>query len=256
MKKLRGYLALALILLALLLLDPVQRVVIAPWARLSPSRRIRIFTRWQRFLARGILGTLRHVGGAQIEEVPRIQGRAGVLILMNHQSVLDIPLVVTAVHEAYPRIVTRKRYLRWIPQISHMVRLYQYPVVDPAANAEELHRMLASVGDAARTSDVPLAIFPEGTRTKDGEIGRFRSRGLKLILQQRPWSVYVLVADGFWQRAKMKHFLAGIGNIHGRIALAGPFEWEDPKGDADAFCGELRRHMVETLAALRDPVRA
>lgn len=256
MKKLRGYLALALILLALLLLDPVQRVVVAPWARLSPSRRIRVFSRWQRFLACGILDTLRHVGGAQIQEVPRIQGRPGVLILMNHQSVLDIPLVVAAVQGTYPRIVTRKRYLRWIPQISHMVRLYQYPIVDPAANPEELQRMLASVGEAARTSDVPMAIFPEGTRTKDGEIGRFRSRGLKLILRQRPWSVYVLVADGFWQRAKLKDFLAGVGNIRGRVALAGPFEWKDPDGDADAFCREMRRHMVDTLAGLRGAVRA
>jgi 1-acyl-sn-glycerol-3-phosphate acyltransferase len=114
--------------------------------------------------------------------------------------------------------------------------------------------MLASIRDAARSSDVPLAVFPEGTRTRDGEIGRFKTRGLKLIFKQRPWSVYVLVADGFWQRAKVKHFLAGMGDIQGRIAVVGPFEWEDPRGDVDAFCDEMRRHMVQSLAALREPV--
>jgi len=256
LKKLRGYLALVLILLAYILLDPVQRLVIAPWARFAPSRRIHIFSRWQRFLANGTLGTLRLVGGAEIPDVPRIQGKAGILVLMNHQSVLDILLVVASIHDSYPRIVTRKRYVRWIPLISHLVRLYQYPVVDPSANAQEGRRMVSSIREAARSSDVPLAIFPEGTRTRDGEIGHFRTKGLKIILRQRPWSVYVLVADGFWQRAKMKHFLNGVGSTRGRMTLLGPFAWDDPHGDADAFCGEMRRHMVDSLAALREAAPA
>ena len=54
--------------------------------------------------------------------------------LMNHQSLFDIPLVVQSVVRGYPRIVTRQRYSRSIPLISHMVKLYQYPVVAPSAN--------------------------------------------------------------------------------------------------------------------------
>ncbi len=253
MKTLRGYLALAIVLLAFLLLDPIQRIFVAPWARAAPPRRIRMYSRWQRFLANGILGTLRLVAGADIQPLPRIQGREGVLVLMNHQSLLDIPLVVSTIHGTYPKIVTRKRYLRSIPLISHMIRLYEYPVVDSKANSAETRRMLASIRDAARSSDVPLAIFPEGTRSSDGEIGRYRSTGLKLILKQRPWTVYVLVADGFWQRAKLKDFLRGVGDIRGRLKLVGPFEWEDPRGDTEAFCGAMRQHMVESLAALREP---
>ncbi|NJD18262.1 MAG: 1-acyl-sn-glycerol-3-phosphate acyltransferase [Gemmatimonadetes bacterium] len=255
MTKLRGYVALALILLAILMLDPVQRVVVAPCSRLAPSRRIRVLSRWQRFLARGILGTLRLVGGAKIQNMPAIQGREGVLVLMNHQSVLDIPLVVAAIRGTYSKIVTRKRYLRGIPLISHLIRLYQYPVVDPAANPEDTKRMLASIREAARTSDVPLVIFPEGTRTKDGEIGRFKTAGLKLILKQRAWSVYVLVADGFWQRAKMKDFLGGLGSLRGEMKLLGPFEWSDRHGDTEAFSEAMRGHMIEALSELRSPGR-
>jgi 1-acyl-sn-glycerol-3-phosphate acyltransferase len=254
--KLRGYAALAVILLALLLLDPVQRLLIAPWAQASPSRRVRVFSRWQRFLALSILRCLRVVGGASIQDVPKIQGREGVLILMNHQSVLDIPLVVAAVHDTYPRIITRKRYVRRIPLISHMIRLYQYPVVDPAANPSETRKMLASIRHAARSSDVPLVIFPEGTRTKDGEIGRFQTTGLRLILRQRAWSVYALVADGFWERAKMKHFLAGVGAIRGRTTLLGPFQWQDPDGDAEAFTEVVRASMVQALAGMRGSASA
>jgi 1-acyl-sn-glycerol-3-phosphate acyltransferase len=248
---LRGYVAVAFILLALVILDPFQRVFIASWARLSPSRRIRIFSRWQRFLAQVVLRPVSVLGGGHIPRVPAIQGREGMLVLMNHQSVLDIPLMVASVHGTYVKIITRKRYQRWIPVISHLIRLYQYPVVDPRANSEETKRMLASIRDAARSSDVPLGIFPEGTRSKDGEIGRYRPTGLKLILKQRPWTVYILVADGFWERAKLKDLLSGMKNIRGKITLVGPFEWENPRGDTEAFSEEMRQHMVEALSSLR-----
>ncbi len=251
MTKLRGYLALSVVWLALVLLDPVQRVVIGPWARVAPSHRVRVFTAWQRFLARIVLGGVHHIGGARIPPVPSIPGRQGILVLMNHQSLLDIPLVVAAVRHAYPRIITRKRYVRWIPLISHMVRLYEYPVVDPSANPRESRRMLGEIRAAGLSSDVPIAIFPEGTRTKDGEIGGFQTTGLKLILKQRRWTVYVLVADGFWERAKLKHFLGGMGGIRGRITLLGPFEWEDPRARPEPFMEDIRNRMVEALAQLR-----
>ena len=251
MSKLRGYVALAVVCLSLLLLDLPQRLFIAPWVRLFPASRVRVLTRWQRFMARVVLDPVEKIGGARIPALPHVPGGPGVLVIMNHQSVLDIPLVVASIYDAYPRIVTRKRYLRWIPLISHMVRLYQYPVVDPTANTGEAKKMLGSISEAAATSDVPLAIFPEGTRTRNGDIGRFKPKGLKLILAERAWTVYVLVADGFWQRAKMKHFLGGMSAIRGEVTMQGPFEWTDPSADPDPFIDEMRQYMVTRLEEMR-----
>ncbi len=254
MSKLRGYLALIFVCLTLLVLDPVQRLLIAPWVRLAPSRRIAVLGRWQRFLAQVVLRPVSVIGGARIPEIPKVPASDGTLVLMNHQSLLDIPLVVASVKDAYPRILTRKRYMRWIPLISHMTRLYQYPAVDPSAKAGSARRMFDEIRDAARSSDVPLAIFPEGTRTRDGEIGRFKTTGLGIILEQRPWTVYVMVADGFWQRAKLKDFLGGMSGIRGRVELIGPFEWPDAGADPGPFIGKMREHMVRRLAEMRAAV--
>lgn len=249
--KLRGYLALATVFVALLLCDPIQRFIIAPWVRLAPRKRIAVFGRWQHAMARVVLEPIRWIGGAHIPELPRIPAGEGTLILMNHQSVLDIPLVVASMEPGYPRIVTRTRYLRWIPLISHMVRLYQYPVVNPAANRSESRKMMKDLTHAARDTDVPLVVFPEGTRTKDGEIGAFKTTGLRLILRQRPWTVYVVVADGFWERAKLKDFLGGMSTIRGHISLTGPLAWTDPRGDSEDFIETTRQIMVTRLAELR-----
>ncbi len=250
--KLRGPIALMIICLGMFVLDPVQRFVIAPWVRLRPASRIPVLGRWIHVVTWFLLTTPRRIAGAQIPEPPRIPCGPGILILMNHQSLFDIPLVAESVDGGYPRIVTRQRYGRWIPTISHIVRLYKYPVVNPLATPGTLRGMVKELIQASRTSDVPLAVFPEGTRTKDGEIGPLKTKGLALVLRARPWKVYVLVIDGFWQTAKFKDLLSGIAGIRGRMELAGTLEWSDPKADPEPFAIQVRTLMVDRLAAMRD----
>ena len=237
---------------AFLVCDLVQRFVIAPWVKLRPSRRIPVLASWIQSMAVLVMGTVHRIGGASLPEPPRIVPTGpGELIVMNHQSVLDIPLVVKTVDGGYPRIVTRARYHRFIPLISHMVRLYQYPVVDPSANARELIESLRSLQEDAARSEVPMAIFPEGTRTRDGEIGRFKKRGLDRILAAREWTVHVFVADGFWKTARLADFLGGMAHIDGRMAYVGRREWTDPSADSGPFIDELREMMMDGLDELR-----
>lgn len=238
--------------LALALADIVQRVVIAPWVKLRPASRIPVLAKWIKIMAWLVTRPVAFLGGCVIPRPQRIvPSGPGVLILMNHQSLFDIPLVIQTVEGGYPRIVTRARYSRYIPLISHMVRLYQYPVVDPAANATAMATMLEGLEDAARTSEVPLAVFPEGTRTKNGEIGRFKKGGLTRVLGARPWTVYVFVADGFWKAAKFKDFVRGVAGVEGKMEHVATLEWTDPAADPIPFLDEVRELMVARLAALR-----
>lgn len=252
MSRLRGYLALLFICLSFLVCDVVQRIIIAPWVKLSPSSRIPILGRWINAMAVVVTLPLRTIGGASIQFPPRIVPCGpGTLILMNHQSIMDIPLVVKTVADGYPRIVTRARYRRFIPLISHMVRLYQYPTVDPTANPREVLKMARAMAHQARDSDVPMALFPEGTRTKDGEIGPFRKRGLSRVLKERAWIVHVFVVDGYWKNARFKDFFSGLGHLEGRVEHAATLEWTDPGADATRFMDEVRDVMVERLAEMR-----
>jgi 1-acyl-sn-glycerol-3-phosphate acyltransferase len=171
---------------------------------------------------------------------------------MNHQSLLDIPLVVqTIAGGGYPRIVTRERYSRRIPLISHMVRLYRYPVVNPAAGSADVRRALEEIGAAARESEVPLVVFPEGHRTRDGEIGHFKRGALSTILAARPWTVYVYVADGFWRVARYRDFVHHVRGVRGTMEHAAVLEWTDPGADPAPFIETIRETMVKRLEAMR-----
>jgi 1-acyl-sn-glycerol-3-phosphate acyltransferase len=236
----------------------VQRFIVAPWVKLRPSSRRSVLGRWIHCMAWLTTRPVAFFSGCTIPKPDRIvPGRPGVLIVMNHQSLLDIPLVIQTVASAYPRIVTRQRYTaRWIPVISQMIRLYQYPTVDPSANADEIRRSLDDLSEAAATSDVPLAIFPEGTRTRNGELGRFKKGALSRILAARPWTVYLYVADGFWRAAKFKDFVRGLSTVEGKMAHVGTLEWTDPAADPTAFIDRMRNMMKERLSAMRGEVPA
>lgn len=250
--KLRGFLALGFISFGFLISDLVQRTVIVAWVWLRPTRRIPVLGRWINLMASLVVSPLRTIGGVGIEDPPRVIPCAPrTMILMNHQSIMDIPLMVRSVKGGYPRIVTRARYMRGIPLISHMVRLYQYPVVDPTANAKEVLRSIRTMAQQARESEVPIGLFPEGTRTRDGEIGEFKVRGLLKLLQQGPWTVHILVVDGYWKTARFRDFMARMSGIDGRIRYLGSMEWTDPKADPIPFMEEVREQMIEGLAELR-----
>lgn len=251
----RAYLALGFMGLVLLLSDVVMRFGLAPLVRGRPGRRRRLLTWWGRAMARSVTKPLHLLGVVSIHDPPRVSGEGGTLLVMNHQSLFDIPILFLAARDNYVRIVTRRRYAHRIPVISQMVRIYQYPVVEPGGTSREKRRSLAELRRAARMDDAPLAIFPEGSRTTDGEIGEFRTGGLRWILRARPWKVHMLVVDGLWRGATARQLLTVPGGLCATVRHAGVLDWPDPRADSEPFVAEMRRRMTVTLAAMRGDTR-
>ncbi len=256
---LRGSLTILVVGVYLLFGDLVQRTVIAASVRIFPGRRNRILSVWQQNIADFIIGTVRHIGGATIQPLPHIPAEEGTLVIMNHQSLLDIPLVVASLRPDHPTIITRSRYARGKPLISHMVRLYQYPTVDPRAMSREDVLNLAEV---VAGSPLPVVIYPEGTRTRDGRIARFKRAGLSAILLRRQWKVRIVTIDGYWQLRSLNDFLTGSSAINGQIDLSEPLQSPDPstpesEASVESFIVELEDRMRGSLAILRgEPVPA
>jgi 1-acyl-sn-glycerol-3-phosphate acyltransferase len=241
--------ALGFVGVTLLVSDLLQRTVVAGAARLFPRARRRILTAWIQAMRVLVLdiGSVA-LGGARVASRPRITSRPGVLVVMNHQSVLDIPLVVRSLEGGYPRIVTRSRYARGIPVISHMVRLYQYPLVDPQATSKG---HVLGLRDAARNGENPLVIFPEGGRSATGELGRWKRPGLRTLLEARQWQVYLVVSDGPWRVRTVSEFARAIPGLNIRITHVGPFDSPPPEGDIEEFISRMETRMKEALAELK-----
>ena len=112
--------------------DLGQRLVIWPAVLLFPLKRRAIVRRWLRFLAKISLWISRVFGGVRVT----VDGTApteSCLLVMNHQSLLDITISVNAAKGPQAVIPTRERYGRGIPGISSLTRLGRFPLVRQAS---------------------------------------------------------------------------------------------------------------------------
>jgi 1-acyl-sn-glycerol-3-phosphate acyltransferase len=246
--KLRGFLTVATAGVFLVLADLVQRLVIVPLVWVAPARKERVLAGWQRWIAGTLIGITRVVGGAKFEPIPTIPSAPGVLVLMNHRSLLDIPIVVRSLSHGYPRIVTRKRYARGVPLISRMLRLYDYPVVDPTGPMKEQLKMLRSVALDPR---VPIVVYPEGTRSRDGALLPFRRGAVDTLLRHRQWGVYLLTSDGTLPCGRLRDMLGGVDTVCCRVSVTGPFATPSDPHEIASWLEEMEGRMRHSLVGLR-----
>jgi 1-acyl-sn-glycerol-3-phosphate acyltransferase len=244
-----GGVTLALVSVLFVMAELLSRLIVVPIVRLRPHRRERILARWAQSLRKAVLGLVRGVGRAHFDIRAEIPAQGGILMVMNHQSLLDIPVAFACVPEGYPRMVTHARYGKGIPLVSHMIDLYGHIPVYPGRTGRG---ELDSLADTARSSQLPIAIFPEGHRTRDGEIREWKRAGLDAFLSARDWTVYVLVLDGLWRTARIPDFIRNLGGVRCRVECAGRFEYDGRGREShDEFVDRLRRVMCDKLAAMR-----
>lgn len=230
------------------------RLVFWPIVRLFPARRRAVMGRWVRLHAHGSLGVARWLAGVRVSiRGPRIPP-GPVVIVMNHQSVFDIPIGIALAPPPYPVIPTRERYRRGLPGVSVLLRLARYPFVGKGEHARR--QELVDIGHAAEAvarGEQSLLIFPEGHRTRDGQILPFMRSGLRIILGRAKHPIYCVVGDGMWRSRTFADALLRFAGTEVRVAVLGPFdppESRDPQR-LDAFMDELRDEMIRALADLR-----
>jgi 1-acyl-sn-glycerol-3-phosphate acyltransferase len=225
-----------------------QRFILWPYCVLRPARRKPVMDRFMHFMARSVLVCMR-IGGARISEIGHVPTERPVLVLMNHQSLLDIPTAVALCRPNVPLIVTRSLYGRGIPLVSPMLRIQRFPLIDPK---QDRRQAVALVQEAAGREE-GILLYPEGHRSRGGELGRFATAGIRATLKERRWPVYVIVTDGFWVCRGLKDFIFAIHRIDGKTEVLGPFDPPPADADLPAFVERMRETMQAKLAEMRKP---
>jgi 1-acyl-sn-glycerol-3-phosphate acyltransferase len=251
LRGLRSLLALLGIFLLFAVAGLVQRLVIGPLLWLRPQRRVAIMSSFMRPIAGLVLAFVR-AGGGEMTRTGFVPTSGPALILMNHQSLLDIPTAVRICEPYTPAFVTRRRYGRLIPMVSRMLALRGCPLVDPEGSPK---RAIAVLKRAALEEDHGLLIFPEGHRSRDGEIGAFNTAGARVILRGRRMPVYLVVTDGVFVGRELWDFVRNMHRIRGRTRVLGPFLAPEAEGELEDFVEEMRKTMVDHLAGMRGDAR-
>src|SRR5206468_12851782 len=110
----------------------------------------------------------------------------GFVIVSNHQSILDIPVLISTFGAQSPLFVA-KRQMRWgVPNIAPAARYGGYAFISRKRGDRSQFAEIETLGARLRREGVSAVIFPEGTRSRDGAPGPFKSGGLAALVRPAP----------------------------------------------------------------------
>jgi 1-acyl-sn-glycerol-3-phosphate acyltransferase len=243
----RSLLCVLLVGLLFVLGSAVLRLIVLPANWLFPAQRFRLVSLFMKGMSAGICGLLT-LGGARFRRLGSVPTATPVLVVANHQSLLDILQITLMSRPRVPAFVTRSRYRRFVPLVSASVRLLGSPIVDPRRDPRGA---VEAVREGARTLPHGILIYPEGHRSTDGEIRPFRTSGIEAILRERRLPVYLVVSDGMWRVRRFADLLFRVHLIDATSRVIGCFEAPARDEDLPAFAQELREALKRALVELR-----
>ena len=243
----RSLLSVLLVGLWFVLGSPVLRLVVLPGAWLFPRQRFRLVSLYMKGISAGILALLT-AGGARFRRVGTLPTATPVLVVSNHQSLIDIPQIALLSRPRVPAFVSRARYGRFVPLVSACIRLLGSPMIDPKRDPRGA---VAAIREGVRRLPHGIVIFPEGHRTSDGEIQPFRTSGIEAVLSERRLPVYLVLNDGVWRGRRLTDLLFRVHLIDAVAEVLGPFEPPQQADELPAFVQGLHDRLADRLAELR-----
>jgi 1-acyl-sn-glycerol-3-phosphate acyltransferase len=107
----------------------------------------------------------------EVEGLVNIGKKISYIIIANHQSYMDIPVLIVAMKLSI-RIIA-KRELFKIPIFGWGMRAGGIIEID-RSNQKKSIETLQKVEEIIRSNNISILAFPEGTRSDDGKIGSFK----------------------------------------------------------------------------------
>jgi 1-acyl-sn-glycerol-3-phosphate acyltransferase len=160
-----------------------------------------------------IIWNIRIVTGARFRYVghPTIPPERPVILVSNHQSMYDIPMIMWACRAREVGFIAKKELGRWIPSISFALRTLGSVLID-RKDAKGSIRAIEAFGMMKEERRQVAAIFPEGTRARDGIMKEFRASGFNALLRSMPSAIIQPVAiRGNWSLLKYNFFPVPFG---------------------------------------------
>lgn len=179
------------------------------------------------------------VSGTDVEVRGALPAGGAYVYASNHQSLYDIPILFQAIPRQL-RIIA-KASLGRIPFLGWHLRLAGHLLVDrDKPGAGILKRMRRLVAE-----HVSLIVFPEGTRTEDGTVGRFKGGVFLLAIEHGLPIVPVSVAGS---RDVMRKGLVTVRPGRVIVTIHAPVSTEDLGREDARALAERIKHIVEGAA--------
>ncbi|MGJ5642910.1 lysophospholipid acyltransferase family protein [Formosa sp. S-31] len=147
------------------------------------------------------------------------------IIVSNHQSMYDISPILWYMREVHPKFISKLELGKGIPSVSYNLRHGGSALID-RKNARQSIKAINDFSTFINEKKYAAVIFPEGTRSKNGQPKTFQRRGLQTLIKNIPDAHIVpLTINNSWKTLRYGKFPMGLGahislTVHKPINLA------------------------------------
>lgn len=134
-----------------------------------------------------------------------------IIFIANHQSMYDIPPLIWHLRKYHAKFISKIELTKGIPSISFNLKHGGGANIDRKDSKQAIAEIL---GLAKRMNEKnwSTVIFPEGTRSKDGQLKPFAIGGIATLLKKVPTALIVPVAiNGSWKLTRFGVFPLSFG---------------------------------------------
>ena len=147
------------------------------------------------------------------------------IMLSNHQSLADIPMLVAAFPRHPPKFIAKRSLFRGVPTLSRCLRYGEHAAIDRRGPFRPTRRALIRLAQLDRHADpgspyppCSLAVFPEGTRSRDGKVARFYRAGTRVLAEHTSLPIVAVALDGGTAISRLGA-LRNLAGIHYRVKV-------------------------------------
>ncbi len=115
----------------------------------------------------------------------KIPENVPIIFVCNHQSVYDIPPLIYFLQKYNPKFVGKKELDNGTPSIAINLKNNGSVLID-RDNPKEAISKLSEFGKYLSKNNYSGLIFPEGTRSRNGQLKPFKTTGLKTLMKNMP----------------------------------------------------------------------
>lgn len=192
--------------ISLVVFHPIQWICYNVFGYEAHRRSVAILN-WFLLRSTNILGTRYRFTGRD-----KIPTDRPLIVVTNHQSMYDIPPIIWFMRKYHPKFVSKKELGKGIPSVSFNLR-YGGSVLIDRKDSKQALGAIAELGAYIEKHKRSAVIFPEGTRSRDGNPKKFHSSGLRVLIENAPNALIVPISiNNSWKMVRYGKFPLGIGN--------------------------------------------
>ncbi len=181
----------------------------------------------------------------EIEGVENIPQGEPVIFISNHQSMMDIKLTLACIPTNISFVA--KESIFNVPLLGAYMRVSGHIPIKRNEDRKAYTSLLAAIINLT-TKKKSLIVFPEGTRSEDGQLGAFK-RGISLIILKSGRRVVPMAIDGSNQFMPKHGFLSHPEKRYVRIAFGKPLSFDRTRTDRE-YTIKVTEELHENISRL------